>query len=267
MAHRHRNRPDARRTPDREPGRRILIVCEGAVTEREYFEAFRRWCKNPRVEIDFDGPAGVPLTLVGRAKQRKDEANREASRAGDDFLRYDEVWCAFDVDEHPHVASARASAVAAGLRLAMSNPCFELWLLLHFADSPGMQHRHEMQRRLSALTPGVPNKHVDFEGLAAGYDDAYRRAERLARDAHDRGDDVIGNPSTEVYLLTGSIDEDGPRRRARPTMQTDDSRARAQAAADAAAIQAERELRASSLDVAANDSDELLSAVDDEPDA
>jgi len=267
VAYRDRRRSDARRAPDRDPGRRILIVCEGEVTEREYFEGFRRWCKNPRVEIAFDGPAGVPLTLVGRAKQRRDEADRAASRAGDDFLRYDEVWCVFDVDEHPHVVSAREGALAAGLRIAMSNPCFELWLLLHFADNPGMQPRHEMQRRLSDRTPAIRDKHVDFEALAGGYDDAYRRAERLARDARDRGDDVTGNPSTEVYLLTDSIDEDGVRRRARPTRQRGDSRAKAQAAAWAAAIQAERELRASSLDDAANDADELAEAVDDEPDA
>jgi hypothetical protein len=267
VARRHRKRPDARRAPNREPGRRILIVCEGAVTESEYFEAFRGWCKNPRVEIDFDGPAGVPLTLVSKARDRRDKADREASRAGDDFLRYDEVWCVFDVDEHPHVADARANALTAGLQLAMSNPCFELWLLLHFADNPGMQHRHELQARLRARMPAVPNKHVDIEALVAGYDDAYRRAERLARDARDRGDDVTGNPSTEVYLLTSSIDEDGARRRTRPTVQRDDSRAKAKAAAEAATVQAERELRALGHDGAANDADELLSAVDDEPDA
>lgn len=87
---------------------------------------------------------------------------------------------------------------------------------------------------------------------------------RLARDAH--GDDATGNPSTEVYLLTGSIDEDGARRRTRPAVQGDDSRAKASAAAAAAIAQAERELRALRLDVAATDADELLSTVDDEPD-
>ena len=76
MTRRHRERPDARRPPTREPGRRILIVCEGDVTEREYFTAFKRWCRNPRVEIDFDGPAGVPWTLISRARDRRDEADR-----------------------------------------------------------------------------------------------------------------------------------------------------------------------------------------------
>lgn len=266
MAYRNRKRPEARREPSREPGRLILIVCEGEVTEREYFEAFRGWCKNPRVEIDFECPAGVPLTLVSRAKDRRDRASFEASRTGDDFVRYDEVWCVFDVDDHPIVPDARAQARGAGLRIAMSNPCFELWLLLHFTDNPGMQHRDEIQARLHVHMPAVPDKHVDFELLVAGYDAAYRRAERLARDARDRGDDVTGNPSTEVYLLTDSIDEDGARRRTRPTTARDQSRDKAEAAAEKAKLQAELELRAMEHVEPENDAEELLAAFDGEAD-
>jgi hypothetical protein len=264
---RDRERPSARKAPYLEPGRRILIVCEGEVTEREYFEAFRRWCKNPRVDIDFESPAGVPLTVVRKARERRDQANREASRTGDDYLRYDEVWCVFDVDDHPGVASARATAAAAGLRLAMSNPCFELWLLLHFAESPGMQHRHELQSRLRAHMPAVRDKHIDFDALAAGYDQAFRRAERLARDARDRGDEETGNPSTEVYLLTSSIDEPGALRRARLAVPRDDSRAKAVAAAAAALAQAECEQRALDVDDAEIDDRDEPGPLDDEPGA
>jgi len=262
VARRHRERPEARRPPNRDPGRRILIVAEGEVTEREYFEAFRRWCKNPRVELDFESPAGVPLSLVARAKACRTRADQEAARAGDSFLRYDEVWCVFDVDEHPGVAKARAIALDAGLQLAMSNPCFELWLLLHFVESPGMQHRHELQKRLRAHMP-VADKHVDFAALAPGYDTAHRRAERLTHDAAARGDDVVGNPSTEVYRLTDSIDEDGMRRRASRTSSRDVSRARASAAAEAAARQAEGELRAL---VAEGIEDDLAAETAEEPD-
>ena len=212
------------------------------MTEREYFQGFRGWCKNPRVEIDFECAAGVPLTLVHRAKDLRDKANREAARTGDDFVRYDEVWCVFDVDDHPRVPDARAQAQSADLRIAMSNPCFELWLLLHFTDNPGMQHRDELQARARTHMPAVADKHVDFKRLVAGYDAAYRRAERLVDDARARGDDVTGNPSTEVYLLTDSIDEDGAVRRKRPTTAHEESRAKAEAAAERARLQAEQEL-------------------------
>jgi hypothetical protein len=265
VAYRNRQRPVTRREPSRDPGRRILLVCEGEVTEREYFEALRAWCKNPRIELDFEGPAGVPLTLVTRAKQRQDKANREAARMGDDFVRYDEVWCVFDVDDHPGVSDARAQARDAGLRLAMSNPCFELWLLLHFTDNPGMQHREEIQARLRAHMSTVPDKHVDFELLIGGYDAAYHRAERLAYDADARGDDVTGNPSTEVYLLADSIDEDGTRRRTRSPTARDGSRAKAEAAAERARLQVEHELRELEQAEPESDTDEQPAAFDDEP--
>lgn len=124
-----------------------------------------------------------------------------------------------------------------GLSLAMSDPCFELWLLLHLRENPGAQHRHTIQAMLRALMPGVPDKYIDFELLIGGYPDAVRRAERLERESRERGDRG-GNPSTEVFHLTRSI-EDGatlpaPRRQ-------DAGRAKAEAAAAAALAQAQRE--------------------------
>lgn len=105
---------------------------------------------------------------------------------------------------------------------------------------------------------------MDFELLAAGYDAAYRRAERLARDAKGRGDDVTRNPSTEVYLLTDSIDEDGARRRTRPATQ-DDSRAKADAAAEKFKLQAERESQA--MHHADPEPDDHSADFDGEPDS
>jgi len=66
--------------------------------------------------------AGVPRTLVERAKQLKNEADASADMHRDDNPRYDEVWRVFDVDEHPRVKDAREMARTNGLKLAMSNP-------------------------------------------------------------------------------------------------------------------------------------------------
>jgi hypothetical protein len=107
---------------------------------------------------------------------------------------------------------------------------------------------------------------VAFERLAAGYDAAYRRAERLARDARDRGDDATGNPSTEVYLLTDSIDEDGAQRRTRPTMAHDHSRAKSRGRRGTRQAPGRAGVaRAESADTA-TDRDERLAVFDDEPD-
>lgn len=236
---RDRERKPARRDASREPRKRLLIVCEGAVTEPEYFRQFANWCRNPLVEIRIEAAAGVPRTLVEHAVELKNEAETKATRERDENLAYDEVWCAFDVDAHPKVSEARDMAKANGLHLAMSNPCFELWLYLHLHESPGMQHRHELQKRCRAEMPGEADKYFDFDKLISGYDRAFRRAERLATDATKAGESVR-NPTTEVFLLTDSIDQNGQQRR-RPT-STDEGRAKAQTAADAAIAQYELEL-------------------------
>jgi hypothetical protein len=51
-------------------------------------------------------------------------------------LPADEYWAVFDVDHHREEELTTAAALAErhGYQLAGSNPCFELWLLLHLTD-------------------------------------------------------------------------------------------------------------------------------------
>jgi hypothetical protein len=112
----------------------------------------------------------------------------------------------FDVDEHPRLAEAIALAGRHSIGLAISNPCLELWFLLHFEDRTAYIDRHDVQRRAQkhlgcdkVLTD--PALHM----LADRYPDAVARATRL--DDKHRGDgSVIGaNPSTTVWRLIEEI--------------------------------------------------------------
>nr|WP_254330779.1 RloB family protein [Corallococcus exiguus] len=188
-----------------DPKPRILVFCEGKNTEPQYIVAFRQWCRNSRVDVEIAKERGVPLTLVTLAKESKRRAESEARKAKDDNLSYDEVWCVFDVDEHPKRKEAQNLARAHGISLAVSNPCFELWLLLHFRENPGMQHRHDLQKMLAGFVPDY-NKHVDFELFKEGYPAAAKRAKRLDEQASDDGEEGR-NPSTGVYRLTQSIQQ------------------------------------------------------------
>jgi hypothetical protein len=200
---RDRHRRQARRSPFREPKPIILIICEGQNTEPQYFDGFKRSCRNPRVEILIAREHGVPRTLVETAKERKKTAEAEAKRTGDENLGYDSVWCVFDVDEHPHIPDARQMARDNGIELAISNPCFELWLILHFRESPGMRNRHKLREMLVKHVPGY-DKNVDYAYYADGYPQAVTRAQRLAIVAANTG--MPGrNPSTDVYKLTEII--------------------------------------------------------------
>ena len=71
-----------------------------------------------------------PRTLVNiaKAESRREELNGE---------RFDFVYCVFDRDLHPQFDEASKTAQDRGFRLARSWPCFEFWLLLHFAFSRG----------------------------------------------------------------------------------------------------------------------------------
>ena len=200
---RDRERRTRRRAPFREPRPIILIVCEGENTEPQYLEGLRRACRNPRVDILVHHKHGVPRTLVEIARQSKREAETKARREGDDNLAYDSVWCVFDIDDHPNVPDARQMARDNGIELAISNPCIELWLLLHFRDNPGMQHRDKLKMMLAEEAPGY-DKTVNYAVYAEGRPEATIRAKRMDELAESRGEPG-GNPTTGVYKLTELI--------------------------------------------------------------
>ncbi len=184
----------------------MLIVCEGENTEPQYFKQFALHHKNSRVKVKLADRTGVPFSLVRAAKEYKNEAARAAKREHDENIAFDSVWCVFDIDEHPHVHEARNMANANGINLAISNPCFELWLLLHLRDSPGMQHRHAMQAMMKDFIKDY-DKNVNFKHYAQDYERAVERAKKLDTLAAQVGEPGR-NPTTNVYELTESILKD-----------------------------------------------------------
>jgi RloB-like protein len=203
MPRRDRVRKVARRPPFRLRKPTILVVCEGSVSEPQYLKGHKRNCRNPRVDIEFSRERGTPKTLVEIAKRMKREAEIEADREGDQNLAYDAVWCVFDVDTHPHIADAQQMARHNGIRLAISNPCFELWLLLHFRDNPGMQDVNGVLSALSKFVHGY-DKHIRYDSYVGGYREAVSRARQMAESAAKDGDPGR-NPTTGVYELTELI--------------------------------------------------------------
>ncbi|MEM1180705.1 MAG: RloB family protein [Acidobacteriota bacterium] len=200
---RDRRRPAGRGRVHRTVRRRLLVLCEGQVTEPGYIRGLERWLKSATVEVVIPKIHGVPRTLVAEAVERKRDAKTRAKRERDPFLDYDEVWCVFDVDAHPKLGEARELARAHDIHLAISNPCFELWLLLHFRESPGARHRHDVQRLVGSYLEGYA-KRVSFPLLGPGLDDACRRAARMEQEAKRDGE-AGRNPSTGVHRLVASI--------------------------------------------------------------
>ena len=189
------------------PAHVIRIHTEGRVTERDYLSHWARL--NRGVRIDW-GESGVdPMSLVRRARQEaiRSRANRRRLGVAD----FDEVWCVFDVDTHSDVALALSEAERNGINVAVSNPCLELWLVLHLEDRWGPVDGHGIQRRASRL--GLVNRKsvstAAWKKLAGGYEDAKRRAQSLDQMHRDNESPSRPNPSTDVWRLVDRIRSHG----------------------------------------------------------
>lgn len=201
--HRDRSRKQGRRSAFRTPRKKILIVCEGANTEPQYFKQFANVYRNAIVEVEIAREHGVPLTVVRIATELKNQAIEESKRLVDSYLKYDLVWCVFDVDEHPRLPEALQMASRNGIEVALSNPCFELWLLLHHRGAPGPIGRHRAQAMLKKFVANY-DKSVDFHIYQHGYEHAVVRAAQLDSLAESVGEPGK-NPTTGVYKLTTAI--------------------------------------------------------------
>jgi hypothetical protein len=188
-----------RRAARRAPLARILIVCEGRVTEAFYFDALRKELRATLIEIEVDDKGGVPLTLVNRAVAKRQESQREAGREEDENLLYDQVWCVFDIDEHPNLEVARRKAAANDIMIADSNPCFELWGVLHYQARTASAQRGEVRKLLKRHLPRY-KKELPYEQLSTRYSEAVTRAKELNRRCQI-GLCPSGNPSTKAYQL------------------------------------------------------------------
>ena len=203
-----RRRDDLRRRKHfTEPRPRILVCCEGQVTEPSYFNRLKREGHNILLHVEVKPGGKVPQTLVDYALDLKREAEKKARGQKDDNLKYDEVWCVFDVDAHPHLLDAKQKAEANRIEMAISNPCFELWLLLHFQDQRAHIERHQVQSACRGHMPGY-DKEVPFEAVFPHHQEAVGRAVALDNWQQSQGRPG-GNPSTGVHRLTERIMELG----------------------------------------------------------
>ena len=133
------------------------MVCGGEATEPRYFHGLIRARKAPHVKVKVR-PKGVgPSGLVEHAK-------RLLARGRD------------DVDQFTDIPQA-AKAARPDIRLAVSNPCFELWLLLHFEETPPHCLDYaEAVRRLRRHLPQYDKRSLDYAAFAAGVDAALERS-------------------------------------------------------------------------------------------
>lgn len=179
------------------------MLTEGSVTERDYLKILER--ENPQIKIDLAESGMAPLSLVDRARQHTKQNKRAKHRTR--TPDFDEIWCVFDVDEHLHVKRAQQEAKDSGIRTVVSNPCFELWLLLHKQDQTAQIDRRVLQKKCQILNL-MDGKRIRPEAiplLIENFVEARQRAIDL--DERHKGNDSPPNwnPSTNAWEIAQAM--------------------------------------------------------------
>lgn len=189
MARVRREIPAGRRARQiRHLDKRILVVCGSRRTEKQYLEGLRDSARKSNIAIKIRIEPSDPMAVVSAAVDFRD-ADRDA---------FDECWVVLDVDEFD-IPPVLEYAAAEDIRVALSNPCFEYWLLLHFCEF----HKHvasykAMEPVLKKYVPGYDKARIDFQRYKPHVLDAVERsARRLERCRSDLG----VNPITNVHLI------------------------------------------------------------------
>lgn len=170
----------------------FAIVCEGKKTETTYFDGIRRKLRLSTAKVFVEGLGADPLTVVKRAELYLND--------------FDQAWAVFDVEApqpHNSLHAAIDRAKAKGVHVAVSNPCFELWLLLHFHDQSAYLNNVQVTARVKACPCGYDDKGFDFEAAWPHLTNAQQRALALAtRQVRNHPQNIVDrNPWTSVHEL------------------------------------------------------------------
>lgn len=200
-------KPLSRRVAFRKPKRTIVVFCEGAVTEPAYVSALKtlpeiRTVAAVEIRIEHSAAGSAPMTLVERAAQFR--LARPAENA-----EIDQVWCIFDVewpDNHPRLLDAIELARGSGVELAISNPCFELWLALHFADHTAWLDNGDAHQLRSGHDKSV-DKRVNGALYMHRRQEAAERAKALEANHFANGTEFPdNNPSSGMFRFLEAVE-------------------------------------------------------------
>ncbi|MBI2423524.1 MAG: RloB domain-containing protein [Candidatus Hydrogenedentes bacterium] len=149
--------------------RRVILAVEGSRTEPAYFGLLDSLSVTVKIRCLKSHDKSAPLHVLKRLKswiQNEDLALSDAA-----WLVVDrDTWSEFDL-EQLHAWSCGDDRFG----LALSNPCFEYWLLLHFEDGTAIKNPMECRRRLRIHIPDY-SKHLEVK-----YFDRIRVAEAIRR--------------------------------------------------------------------------------------
>lgn len=212
-----KGRVEKRGTKRRQVKPVILIVTEGSKTEPQYFNHFRTRQTNIDVQVLKSHTGGGRTDYISLVHKAIDYSTKNQLSTS----HGDAMWVVADGDvnygapapveaKDAQLNRARAMAEKASIQIAISNPCFEFWYLLHFRYTTGyLRDYNAVVDALKAFLPDYEKNSDVAERLAANLSVALQNAERLEErhisDGNNEPFSLNINPYTEVFKLMKTL--------------------------------------------------------------
>jgi hypothetical protein len=165
----------------------VLILSNGARTEVDYFNSLK-----------LSGLPGPGKVVTVRFRNGTPYDTVRAAIEVQQYSDFDEAWAVCDVDTF-EVKTAIELATSKGVGLALSQPCFEVWLIFHKTDTcPSFDNADQARRALRKVVPTWDKSNLNFADFIVGIPDAVVRARK-------RDEPPESNPSTAVWRVIVSL--------------------------------------------------------------
>lgn len=200
--------PKTRKAGQQRLNPNLHIFCEGEKTEPNYLKGY--------IEGKFPGTKLAPVRAT--SKNTPLQLVEEAIRAKNDNPQGDLFWVVFDREAENKYTDAlhneaRNKAKAAGVKIAFSNVCFEVWILLHFQANVAVYTSYADLLKRSSLRTHIEGydkgrkRTFSVEEISA----ARKNAKALNKRTKDGADPrwrqpYQWNPYTDVHKLLDAID-------------------------------------------------------------
>ena len=201
-----RFRRQTRETATRDAKKLIIIATEGSKTEPQYFNSLKAQYRLSNVKV---------LTRKSTRSSPKDVIKcLDKYKRDNGFSKGDKFWAVFDRDNWPTETLDKVASQAKDKKycLADSNPCFELWLLLHHKrlnELKGLEGRaaiggcDSVKEELRKVDRNYDKSQYNTEKYIEKIDQAIANAKET--DIQSKKTPLLNQISTRVYLLAQSV--------------------------------------------------------------
>lgn len=182
----------------------IVIASEDRYAVKQYFELFRSTRIQFKV-LETDDCRSSPAHVMERLDQFKDDF---------EIGEGDELWLVCDTDrwiEYNNIQSLTKVIQLCKqkrIRVSLSNPCFDLWLLLHFSELPTEEYLscNQVGSMLRIIVNGY-NK-TKIYNLPIKHENVLRAIQR-AKVSYPNSGEIPNKPGTRIYQIIENLVEHG----------------------------------------------------------